>query len=165
MLGLLEGVSSNFVLNFSILVIGAVIIAVLLLFRKKEIGDINKYNWDKFNIKWDNTSKYPSGNGKDKMKTRIKGYRKVIDLEREGSKFPRAETSMTTSSNMNEQYLSFEEGKKLQDMINYAVSIENKEDCTVQAVYDMVKENKKSSLIKNSTNEKIDSEIQYVLKR
>lgn len=161
--GLLEKFNSNFVLNSSILIIGTVIIAILLALRKKDFADISKYNWDKFEVKRDTIAKHHTDNGKDKRKTRIKSYRKVIDHDKESSKFPSAQIS--TSSKTSEQFLSFEEGKKLQDMINYAVSIENKDDCTVEEVYEMVKETKKLNTTKHNTNLKIDSDIQAVLKR
>lgn len=164
MSGLLEEVNSNFVLNLCILLIGTITIGYLLVFTKKEISDPSKYNWSKFDIKWGINSKYRSNQGKDKIKTRIKSYRKVIDMDKESSKFPIQQSSLICV-NINEQFLSLEEGKRLQDMINYAATIENKEESTVDEVYKMANENKKSSNFKNHTNSKIESEINSVLKR
>lgn len=153
-----------FYINLGTILIGIISIYLIISNRKKDLDDINSYDWAKFQLQTEGKARYKKADYKEKNKIRVKGYSKGNGFIKEEHKFPVLNLD-NKPKQTEEAFLSFEEGKNLQDMINYAATInksEIEEIYPIESLYSKVVNSKDAT---QANNEKINQKIIETLTR
>lgn len=164
MLELLIENEANTLINLSTLFVGFMLILFILKTKNRDLDDLRRYNWTAFDYKPFYKPIHQIKEKKHKpVITRVKANHKDKITIKEEHKFYIKENPNDSEP---KQFLSLNEGKQLQDMINYVSSIRMIEDdpCSVESMYAFVQENQFEAS-KFNTNEQIDREILHILTR
>lgn len=159
----LDEKSLNFYLNISILTISSYVIYHFLVHKRRDLNDLKSYDWKKFIVQSEGMAKPKKSDVKEKTKVRVKSFSKGNGFVKEENQFP--VITQLTKKDREEAFLSFEEGKNLQDMINYAATMNNKEKeqmYPIESIYSQVMNGKEQITI---ANEKFDNKINEVINK
>lgn len=124
--------TDNICINIFVISCGILLILYIIKTKNKELIYAQGKFWDKYQIKSNdekiiNTySKIKKNELKEKSKIRVKGFSKGNGFVKEEHKFPNININTESNNDIKENYLSFEEGQNLQDMMNYASKLDNK---------------------------------------
>lgn len=123
--------------------------------------DEDSYDWSKYNIAADYKNKTKKNETKEKIKHRVKDLSKGTGFVKEEHKFNADKKAYVT--------LNIEEADNLQDMINYAASInhsqESKNIKPIESLYTQALSQVNDHNNNYYTNEKADSKIAEILKK
>ncbi len=149
--------------NIIILLVGCATILYILSKKRKDINDIESYNWTKFSVLNEGKLKIKKQDYKDKQKIRVKGFNKGSGFVKEENTFPVNFTKKKDEGQIPGS-LSEEEIRNLQDMLNYAATMNNKNEDNVEALYNQIHsgQNKDTNPY---TNEKIDNQMREILQK
>jgi len=149
--------------NIIIFLIGSAVIFYILSKKRKDINDLESYNWSKFSVLNEGKLKVKKQDYKDKQKIRVKGFNKGSGFVKEENSFPINFTKKKEEGQVLGS-LSEEEIRNLQDMLNYAATINNKNEDNVEAMYNQIHstQNKDTNPF---TNEKIDNQMKEILQK
>jgi hypothetical protein len=158
-----------------ILAITLGIILYFLKIKKQNYRDETNYDWSKFIITPIQNSKVKKTDPKEKTKIRVKDLSKPSGFIKEEHKFPIQNNSTSSQNNLyyssSNSYLNYEEADNLQDMINFAASInqqkeQNKTIYPIESLYHQALSDKTLNANHHSkyTNERLDKNIAKCLK-
>lgn len=101
------------------------------------------------------------------MKARVKDYSKGTGFIKDEHKFPTNQVDEGKKKEIN--FLNYEEADNLQDMINFAASInqneKNQNIYPIESLYSQVLNSESNAQSQQYTNEKIDNLLADLLKR
>jgi hypothetical protein len=134
-------------INALILIIGIIVCSIILSISRKDVKNIDSYNWKKFSYLTE-TRKVKKYDGKERNKIRIKGFNKGAGYVKEDIQLPSSLSSKSTIYSIKEEgrFLKPDDVKNLQDMLNYAATIGSKSNEDESVVDDIFrKSNSKGS--------------------